>query len=82
MILAIVGDLLIYCLDLAFSFQGCVCVCVCVCARAPISKYENMPSNYKLVSLVPCPLPSPVDFLGLNAPLFKACVSIGPTYSK
>ena len=64
----------------------CVCVCVCVCARAharaPLSKYQNMPSKYKLVSLVPCPLPSPVDFLGLNAPLFKARVSIGPTYSK
>lgn len=47
-----------------------------------LSKYQNMPSNYKLVSLVPCPLPSAVDFLGLSAPLFEARVSIGPTYSK
>lgn len=78
MIPAVAGDLLIYCLDLASPFQGCVCVCV----RAPLSKYQNMPSNYKLVLLVPCPLPSTVDFLGLNAPLFKARVSIGPTYSK
>lgn len=53
-------------------------ICVCVL----LSKYQNMPSNYKLVSLVPCPLPSAVDFLGLNAPLFEARVSIGPVYSK
>ena len=45
-------------------------------------KYQNMPSNYKLVSLVPCPLLSAVDFLGLNAPLFEARVSIGPVDSK
>ena len=41
-----------------------------------------MPFNYKLVSLVPCPLSSAVDFLGLNAPLFEARVSIGPVDSK
>ena len=62
MVCAIVGGaLVIYCFDLASSVSGrvrvCVCVCVCVCTL--LSKYQNITSNYRLVSLVP----SAVDFL-------------------
>lgn len=47
------------------------CVCVCVHARGQLSKYQNIPSNYKLVPLVPCPHPPLFTFFWLKCCSFR-----------